>query len=105
MEAHFDVEASFGAGFDEHHVELTGLCIAFLDRHLPARIQTVTPRWGLSQMRGFIVKNASGMLPFVYQVGFVADEDDDHITPPLRSNLLNPPGSVDEGLPVCSQAA
>jgi hypothetical protein len=44
--AHLDVEARLGAGLDEVDIELPGLGVALLHRHLPAA------RWGVHHGRG-----------------------------------------------------
>lgn len=40
--------------------------------------------------------------PFVDQVCFVADQDDNDIAPSFRPDLLNPPCCVEERLPICT---
>ena len=45
---------------------------------------------------------ACQVIPFVDQICFIADQDDNDITSPLCSHLLNPTWSVEEGLPICA---
>lgn len=46
---------------------------------------------------------ACQVIPFVNQICLIADQNDDDITSPLCSHLLDPTRSVEEGLPICTE--
>ena len=45
---------------------------------------------------------ACQVIPFVDQICLIANQDDDDITSPLCSHLLDPTCSVEEGLSICA---
>jgi len=63
-----DVVASLGRGLDEHNVELLGLSLGLVSRHLA----------------------------LVVEVRLVADEDNDHVRAALRAHVVDPLSRVQE---------
>lgn len=116
---HLNIESCFCTGFYKHDSKLFSLAIALLYRHLPVK----SPKWhyqakdkpyncinnihNLIRSRGRAGINSNHgtlfilHLPFINQISFVTNKDNDNITSSFCTNLLNPPRSIQERLPIC----
>ena len=122
---YLDIEASFCACLYEHDIEFSRFGVALLNRHLPAHeggalwllrvraaaahvlhdilsdaaVRSLMSVAALSPISG---PAACQVIPFVNQICLIANQDDNDVTSPLCSHLLNPTRSVEEGLPICA---
>lgn len=102
-----DIEACLCTRLDEHYIELPGLCIAFLNGHLPAVQQPCIRK---SRIGVHIIQLPfcliileeedlrMSIIPLVHQVSLVPHKHDNDIAATLCPDLLNPPRCVQKRL-------